>query len=342
MASNTSDNQFNQQQRPVITPQALFTTSIPKLKGQKNYDDWAFQIKLSLRHEQLTGWLKDTRTLEQIQANPTECAKHERCHITLLSTLSSEVVDTLHNTGWDEDQATAAETWAKLRATVLQISQDSLSDLIRSFYTIERENFPTLREYIHKLQWISQHIEKSGEPIGKITFITIALEGLRDSDPHIYLPLKHDLDSGRPMTKEGFLEFMQKKAVAETLFAGQSIAVPTTKKNPATTSNNDDNNPYNVPEEDICKPCRKSYPSRRVHRTTRCWITHPHQVPDDLAEGFFRAHPELASKASEAGRAHPHVGEAGKRPSLQDGKETAQAAVEEVIEPKDGLRWIYA
>lgn len=199
-----------------------FLNNVDKLRGAKDYDEWAIQIKACLKamnaKQALMKEAPRDSTREDMEAWQTA---DNIAKAYLLLNISRDVLSKLQRNGWDDNDATAKTTWEAIRKALQIRSKDNIFDVFGQFWTINRMGFTSLDAFMNKTDKLWRAIKAKYPNMPNDVYLDILLRGIQKSNPDWYSNWSRDIEMNKGVTKDKLVDFLSKKANEEK--AGRSI-----------------------------------------------------------------------------------------------------------------------
>lgn len=155
-----------------------------KLRGRENYNDWAFAMKMYLRHEDLwhavEGYPEEDGTSTAVKVRKDQKALTKIC-LMVQPACYTHVMSA----------ETAKEAWDSLRKTFDDSGLTNRVTLLRSLWNIRLENYNKMEDYVNDFMTVSQKLKSAGKPIDDEDLGVIMLQGLPESYAPMIMAIEH-------------------------------------------------------------------------------------------------------------------------------------------------------
>lgn len=166
-----------------------FLSSVPKLKGRENYDDWAFAVQNLLVLEDTDKYLKQ----EAAATDAAQTVADTRARAKLILTIDASLFVHIKET------KTTKELWTKLKALFDDSGFSRRITLLRHLISIRLETCENMTSYVTQIVETSQRLSGTGFIINDDWVGSLLLAGLPDKFMPMIMAIEH---SGMQITAD--------------------------------------------------------------------------------------------------------------------------------------------
>lgn len=153
-----------------------YMSSVPKLLGRENYDDWAFAVENFMVLEGLS------KTLEGTDTNEENVVKAKaKLVLTLDASLYIHI----------KEAKTAQELWKKLKSMYADTGFTRKIGLLRTLISLRLENCESMESYVNQVIEASQKLKKTGFKIDDNWVGSLLLAGLPERYAPMIMAIEH-------------------------------------------------------------------------------------------------------------------------------------------------------
>lgn len=156
-----------------------YISSIPKLKGRENFDDWAFAVENLLVLEGANKYLKEEGTDEA--ATAADAKARAKIVLTIDSSIFVHIKET----------KTTKELWTKLRSLFDDSGFSRRITLLRHLISIRLENSENMTSYVTQIVETSQRLNGTGFAINDEWVGSLLLAGLPERFMPMIMAIEH-------------------------------------------------------------------------------------------------------------------------------------------------------
>lgn len=197
-------------------------------------------------------------------------------------TLSSHIKKDLETAGWDTGY-TADKTFTLVESVVHKLPFLAHYVFIE-LVSLKRSQFPTLRAFPNRLEMLWARATKEDQFSDKV-WVSIALEGIKTSNPEWYSYWWLDLHKNGPIEKDRFRRFLESSAYKEEELprtAAHNLSPSTSPMQKMQPSKRNPRSGHHINEtsSEVHLECGCLIkPNRPTHKKENCWVLHPEKRP---------------------------------------------------------------
>ncbi|KAK9685718.1 hypothetical protein QE152_g37725 [Popillia japonica] len=155
---------------------ANYISSVPKLVGRENYDDWAFAVENFLILEGLSKCIDGTET---------DTDKILKAKAKLVLTLDASLFVHI------KEAKTAAELWQKLKGMYDDTGFTRKIGLLRALISLRLESSESMEAYVNEVIETSQKLRRTGFCIDEEWIGSLLLAGLPEKFAPMIMAIEH-------------------------------------------------------------------------------------------------------------------------------------------------------
>ncbi|KAK3349164.1 hypothetical protein B0T25DRAFT_236514 [Lasiosphaeria hispida] len=195
-----------------------FQVDVPSLQGIQNIDSWKRAIKFALQLRCLTMYI-DKGVPEPEGDDEKAQWEKDRAFISaiLLKSIVDEidVIGPMKDSGWDPSEKDPKKTYDLIIKSVVFLEKSDMSYLLHDFTHMHRQNYPSLRSYIAKANYLKERLKVAGYGLGENQEVAIVLWGLKDTHPDHHADWIQKFNGGS-LTWAALMNDLQAMSVVES------------------------------------------------------------------------------------------------------------------------------
>lgn len=153
-----------------------YLTSVPKLRGRENYDDWSFAIENVLVLEGLSGC---------IDGSETDQATLAKAKAKLILTIDPSLFPHV------KSATTSTDVWKTVKRLYDDDGYTRKIGLLRILISARLENHESMESYINQVVETSQKLKRAGFDIGEEWVGSLLLAGLPERFEPMIMAIEH-------------------------------------------------------------------------------------------------------------------------------------------------------
>lgn len=251
-----------------------FSYSIPRLKGESNWQSWLVLINATLRSNRVKKYVdKDVPEPDGDAAAKETWAEERDTAFALLISSCDTLVDKLLNAGWKDDDNLFTLMQA-LEKYIPKVSGDAIGALVDEFAKGSAQDHKTLHDALKRVQYLRTRITNLTGDSSDHLWAILLLNYFKTRLPDTY---KHYTNNNKKPVWTDVIETIYTLAQDEEQKMGLSLykdrSQPQSSNSRAPRTNNNGNNASNDKNKASCVHCNMNHPSEK------CWTAHPELIP---------------------------------------------------------------